>query len=141
VYHFFGAAEYPETIAIAQDHFVDALVAASRPDKTTVPEAVRAALTSRMLLFLGFQLDDWSFRALFRFILNLPGKELLRRRVHVAVQVDPEESDFDDPVSARRYIAQYLGDEKIRIYWGSVGEFVAALNQRRNPVAAVGLGG
>ena len=56
--------------------------------------------------------------------------------MHVAVQVDPEESEFDDPDVARRYIAQYLGDEKIRIYWGSVGDFVAELDRRRAPRAA-----
>lgn len=136
VFHFFGSAEDPETIAVAQDHFVDALVAASRPDTTTVPEKVRSALANTMLLFLGFQLDDWSFRSLFRFIMNQAGRDLLRNRIHVAVQVDPEESEFDDPASARDYIARYLDDEKIRIYWGSAGEFVAALGQRQRPPAA-----
>jgi hypothetical protein len=136
IYHFFGTATYQDSIVVTQDNFVDALVSASRKESSTVPQAVNAALTSTTLLFLGFRLDDWSFRVLFRYIMNQQGSSLLRNRVHVAVQVDPEESEFDDPDIARRYIAQYLGDEKIRIYWGSVGDFVAELDRRRAPRAA-----
>ena len=133
VYHFFGSATYQDSSVVTQDTYVDALVAASRKETTTVPPAVNKALTSTTLLFLGFQLDDWSFRVLFRYIMNQQGSSLLRSRVHVAVQVDPEESEFDEPQAARRYIAQYLGDERIRIYWGSVGDFVAELARRRAP--------
>jgi len=133
VYHFFGSATYQDSAVVTQDNFVDALVAASRKETTTVPPAVNKALTSTTLLFLGFQLDDWSFRVLFRYIMNQQGSSLLRSRVHVAVQVDPEESEFDEPQAARRYIAQYLGDERIRIYWGPVGDFVAELARRRTP--------
>ena len=136
VYHFFGSATYQDSIVVTQDNYVDALVSASRKESSTVPQAVNAALTSTTLLFLGFRLDDWCFRVLFRYIMNQQGSNLLRSRVHVAVQVDPEESEFDDPDSARRYIAQYLGDEKIRIYWGSVGDFVAELDRRRTRRAA-----
>ena len=136
VYHFFGSATYQDSIVVTQDNFVDALVSASRKESSTVPQAVNAALTSTTLLFLGFRLDDWCFRVLFRYIMNQQGSSLLRNRVHVAVQVDPEESEFDDPDVARRYIAQYLGDEKIRIYWGSVGDFVAELDRRRAGRAA-----
>jgi hypothetical protein len=140
VYHFFGSAAYQESIVVTQDNYVDALVAASRSDTTTVPPAVRAALTTRTLLLLGFQLDDWGFRALFRYIMNQQGSNLLQGRVHVAVQVDPEESEFDDPDDARRYLTRYLaqylgGEERMRIYWGSVGDFVAELNRRRGPQA------
>jgi hypothetical protein len=129
VYHFFGAATYRDSIVLTQDNFVDALVSASRAG--SVPKDVNAALTSTTLLFLGFRLDDWAFRVLFRYIMNQPGAQFLRKRAHVAVQVDPEESEFDDPGIARRYIARYLSDEKIRIYWGSVGDFVAELERRR----------
>jgi CHAT domain-containing protein/SIR2-like protein len=131
VYHFFGAATYQDSIVVTQDNFVDALVSASRGQSSTVPKSVNSAFINTTLLFLGFRLDDWSFRALFRYIMNLPGSNLLRKRAHVAVQVDPEESEFDDPYTARRYIARYLGDEKIRIYWGSVSDFVAELYRRQ----------
>lgn len=134
VYHFFGSAAYTESLVISQDNFIDSLIAASRTD--AVPSAVRAALCRRSLLFLGFQPDDWAFRTLFRFILKQEGAAKLRSFEHVAVQVDPEESEFDDPEIARRYLAQYLGDERIRIYWGSVTDFLAELDSQFNAPAA-----
>jgi hypothetical protein len=133
VYHFFGMAEHRDSIVLTQDHFVDALVSACREKSSTVPKSVNAALTSTTLLFLGFRLDDWAFRVLFRYILSQPGAERLRKKAHFAVQVDPEESEFDDPDTARRYIARYLNSEAIRIYWGSVGDFLAELDERRRP--------
>ena len=116
---------------------MDALVAASasRADDATVHRSVRAALTSRTLLFLGFQLHDWSFRALFRFIMNQQGRELLRERVHAAVQVDPEEGGFDDPDTAALYVKHYLssalGAERVGIFWGTVGDFMTELYRQR----------
>jgi len=138
IYHFFGSAEHQESIAVTQDHFVDALVAASRKDTSNVPTVLSSALTRTTLLFMGFQLDDWAFRAFFRYIINQQGANLLRGKNHVAVQVDPEESEFDDPEVARRNIARYLGDERIRIYWGSVGDFLLELDQRRTRPAVGG---
>lgn len=134
VYHFFGSAAMSESLVISQDNFIDSLIAASRTD--AVPSSVRAALCRRSLLFLGFQPDDWSFRTLFRFILKQEGAAKLRSFEHVAVQVDPEESEFDDPENARRYLAQYLGDERIRIYWGSVTDFLIELDTQFNMPAA-----
>ena len=137
VFHFFGSAEYQSSLALTQDDYVDTLVAASasRADDATVHRSVRAALTSRTLLFLGFQLHDWSFRALFRFIMNQQGRELLRDRVHAAVQVDPEESGFDDPDTAAHYVKHYLsaalGAERVGIFWGTVGDFMAELYRQR----------
>jgi CHAT domain/SIR2-like domain len=142
VYHFFGSAAHQESIAITQDHFLDALIAASRKD--VVPAEVRSGLSSRTLLFLGFQPDDWTFRTLFRFILRQEGAALLQSKdkIHVSVQIDPEENEFDDPEIARRYLAQYLGDERISIYWGSVGDFLVELERQYSgaPAAAPGAG-
>lgn len=141
VYHFFGSAAHQESIAITQDHFLDALIAASRTQ--VVPKEVCSGLSSRTLLFLGFQPDDWSFRTLFRFILNQEGAALLlsKDKVHVSVQIDPEENEFDDPETARRYLAQYLGDERISIYWGSVSDFLEELERQYSGAPAPVPGG
>lgn len=135
VFHFFGSAEYQTSLAVTQDDYVDALVAASRTQDQTVPQSVRAALTSRTLMLLGFQLNDWSFRALYRFIMNQEGRGLLRDKVHVAVQVDPDDSGFDDPEAAAYFVKQYLGEhlnaEKVGIYWGTVEDFMCELYRQR----------
>ncbi|XCN72347.1 MAG: hypothetical protein Q3M24_18895 [Candidatus Electrothrix aestuarii] len=38
-------------------------------------------------MFLGFQLDDWSFRMLFRLIMSLEGGARRKRLAHAAVQI------------------------------------------------------
>lgn len=134
VYHFFGRAEEEDSVAITQDQFLDSLISAARIK--AVPDPVRAALTRNTLLFLGFQHDDWAFRTLFRFINKLEGGSLLRKRKHVAVQLDPDDQTFDDPRIAQRYLARYLGEEQITLYWGRVDEFIRQLTDQVNAPGA-----
>lgn len=127
VYHLFGDITIPDSIVLTQDDYFDSLIAASSPDR--LPQAVRTAFTNKTLLFLGFNVDDWHFRVLFRFIVNLPGVNLLSRHKHVAVQIDPEEQRFSDPQAARRYLAKYFLEKRIHIYWGTVDDFVRELKR------------
>ena len=135
VFHFFGSAEYQDSLAVTQDDYVDALVAASRPQDQTVHRIVRSALTRSTLMLLGFQLSDWSFRSLFRFIMNQEGRGLLKDKVHVAVQVDPDDGGFDDPDAAAHFVKQYLGAyfdrERLGVYWGTVEDFMCELYRQR----------
>jgi hypothetical protein len=93
-----------------------------------IPEVVREALVSKALLFLGFKLDDWNFRVLFRSIMNREGRDLLEKRPHVAAQVTPEEERILIPERARRYLETYFqSNPTISIYWGSSHDFITEL--------------
>jgi hypothetical protein len=135
VYQLFGQLDVPESIVLAQDDYFDALIAASGEGR--LPQVVKGALTNRTLLFLGFNIDDWNFRVLFRFILNLPGAHLLRNHPHVAVQVDPEEQRFYDPRAARNYLEDYFSAQQIDIYWGTVDDFIRDLKKAHTAPAVV----
>jgi hypothetical protein len=97
-------------------------------------------LGGSLLLFLGFRLDEWDFRVLFRTILAQGGKRKLSERLkHVAVQLDPEEGRHADPEKARHYLQEYFQMAHIHIYWGGVEDFLAELRdrwRRDHPVAA-----
>jgi hypothetical protein len=95
-----------------------------------VPFVVRRALADTALLFLGFRMDDWNFRVLFRSIMSQEGRGRRRRYAHVAVQIDPEEGRILEPERARRYLESYFQDADISIYWGSAEDFVRELQQR-----------
>jgi hypothetical protein len=90
-----------------------------------VPTFVRSAMTNHKLLFLGFRMNDWSFRVLFRCIKIMEGHAGVSGQTHIAVQVDPEE-DIED---ARRYIQLYFSTNEvdIRFYPLSVESFVKEL--------------
>jgi hypothetical protein len=131
IYQILGRFKDPESLVLTQDDHFDFLIGASR-DKALIPNVVRHALTGRPLLFLGFQLADWSFRVLFRLIMSQDGRAQGRnlRFPHAAVQLDPEGSALLDPVEARRYLMDAYGGDAISLYWGSADDFLRDLAPR-----------
>lgn len=131
VYQILGRFKDPDSLVLTQDDHFDFLIGASR-DKALIPHVVRHALTGRTLLFLGFQLADWSFRVLFRLIMSQDGRAQGRnlRFPHAAVQLDPEGSPLLDLAEARRYLMDAYGGDAISLYWGSGEDFLRALAPR-----------
>lgn len=130
VYHVFGQLRDRASLVLTEDNFFDFLLQVNAGGEWKIPSAVTAAWSKNALLFLGFSPDDWTFRVLFRAIVSQPGRSLRDRKPHVAVQIDPEEGTSLDPRRARKYLEQYLTDEQIKTYWGSVDRFTRELWQR-----------
>ena len=128
VYHLFGHIEETDSLVLTEDDYFDYLIGATR-NKELIPPTLRVRLVNTCLLFLGFQLDDWSFRVLYRILMSQQGSELFKKRSHIAVQIDPEEDSIMDPQRARRYLQDYFRDTNISIYWGSATDFLQELQQ------------
>jgi hypothetical protein len=122
VYHLFGRLGEPDSVVLTEDDYFDYLIGATR-DKDLIPAVVRRALADTALLFVGFRMEDWSFRVFFRSIMRQEGRSRRSRYAHVAVQIDPEEGRILDPDRARRYLESYFQDADISIYWGNVEDF------------------
>lgn len=133
VYHVFGLYGRPDTMVLTEDDFFDYLIATSRLD-LLMPKLV-GRLMQCSLLFLGFRLDDWRFRVLFRMIVTRQGTETMKLLSHVGVQVNPDEQSMADVERARKYMESYFqgGSDapEISIYWGSAADFLKELNQHR----------
>lgn len=130
VYHLFGRLDDPDTIVLTEDDYFDYLIGVTR-NKDLIPSAVRRALADTALLFLGFQMDDWQFRVLFRSILAQQGGERRGRYPHIAVQIEPEEGRILEPERARRYLENYFTKgANISLFWGSADDFVKELQAR-----------
>jgi hypothetical protein len=148
VYHVFGMFGKPDSLVLTEDDFFDYLIAEARLD--LLLPALVGQLMQSSLLFLGFQLDDWRFRALFRMIVTRQGTRTLRDLSHVGVQVNPSEWSVTDAHKARRYIESYFhgggGAPDISIYWGSPRDFLTQLREHlaqageEQTVAAQGAG-
>jgi hypothetical protein len=80
---------------------------------------------------LGFRIDDWQFRILFHSLLDQPGNTLRDDHPHIAVQLQPEEERTLDPRRAREYLERYYDDAKIRLFWGTVEDFISQLALQR----------
>lgn len=130
IYHLFGRMDDPETIVLTEDDYFDFLIGVTR-NKDLIPSAVRRALADTALLFLGFQVDDWQFRVLFRSILSQQGGERRGRYPHIAVQIEPEEGRILEPERARRYLETYFSKgANVSLFWGSAQDFVKELHTR-----------
>jgi hypothetical protein len=134
VFHPFGVFAQPDSLVLTEDDFFDYLIATSA--YKLIPTAVRGSLTQSSLLFLGFPLEGWTFRILFRLIMTLEGCAKLKQLSHVGVQVDPEAHSRADVERARKYLQSYFGagrgrgEPRIDVYWGSAADFLKELNSQ-----------
>ncbi len=128
VYHLFGHLGVRNSMVVSEDQYFDYLIGITR-NKDLIPSALRAALNSTSLLFLGFQMEDWEFRVFFRFLLAQEGREMLKFFSHAAAQIEPAEDRILDIKRARKYLEEYFHGENIGIYWGSSKEFLSGLQE------------
>jgi hypothetical protein len=135
VFHLFGRLNVPESIVLTEDNFFDFLIGVTR-NRDLIPGPVRRAMTDSALLFLGFQLDDWQFRVLYRSILSQPGGERRKKHPHIAAQIEPDENRNLEPQRARLYLESYFQGANINLFWGSAEDFLEQLLPRI-PTASV----
>lgn len=137
VYHLLGHISCPNSLVLAEDDYFEYMMAAH--DLKCIPsggtigisDPLDLALTRLPLLFLGFQMNEWPFRAAFRSILS-PDRIISRKGLSsIAVQLAPEESPLL-PGQVRRYLDNYFKNVNIEAYWGSLDQFFAIL--RKNSV-------
>lgn len=130
VYYLAGRLDRPDTLVLTEDQYFDYLIGVTRqlPQEGAMPGVVKTAFVSSTLLFLGFDMDGWDFRALFRALLNQEGKLHGSGYVHAGVQIDPEADRIRSIDRARSYLEKYFDlTDRISIYWGSVEDFAREL--------------
>ena len=126
IYHLFGHLDDPRSLVLSEDDHFDFLTGFWRY-KDHIPAVVRAALSSTALLFMGFRVDGWGFRVLFRAIMNREGAGLAPQLAHVAAQVAPEEGRVIDPAGTRDYLSKYARAANVSLYWGTPDDFLGDL--------------
>jgi len=132
IYHLFGRLDDIESLVLTEDDYFDFLIEFWR-ERERIPAAVRRALASSSLLFLGFNLNQWDFRVLFRSLLKEQSSQRRRKQLHVAVQIDPDDDQITDPDRAREYLEKYFegfSESDINIYWGSCEDFLDVLQRQ-----------
>ncbi|MGH9604818.1 MAG: CHAT domain-containing protein [Terracidiphilus sp.] len=138
VFHAFGLFDQSRNadIVLTEDDFFDYLIVTTR--LKLQPDAVSGTLNNSSLLFLGFRLDDWRFRVLFRTIANSEGAGGLAEFTHIGVQVNPNDHEVADVERARNYLNDYFKKANragfsIDVYWGTPEDFFKQLQARLNP--------
>jgi hypothetical protein len=129
VYHFFGGFALKNSLVLTADDYFDFLIGATMK-RDSILKAVIRALADSALLYLGFRVDDWSFKVLFRCLVNKHVGEVSKGYAHVAVQVDPDTGGFTNPGQARDYLGTYYLRQEVSIIWCPIEEFMQQLQQR-----------
>jgi len=128
VYCLFGQLSEPDSVVLTEDDYFDYLIGISE-NNDKVPAYVRNAFTNTSLLFIGFRMDEWNFRVLFRSIVS-KSTEMTKKISHIAAQIEPEEGRIIDPDGARGYLEKYFDKSaNINLFWGTAEEFLKELWQ------------
>src|SRR5262249_7346201 len=93
---------------------------------------LRGALARSSFMFLGFRVDDWSFRVFLHYLDSMPSRSLLGKKLHVCVQVDPDDGLGADPSATRRFLERYFRASWtfFEIYWGSAEDVLQELDRQ-----------
>jgi hypothetical protein len=130
VFYLFGRWNDRGSLVLTEDEYIKYLIGFTS-NKAFVPEQVRLALSDTLLLFLGFQTDEWAFRVIFHSILAQAGSELLGQYAHIAAQIEPQDERTLEPLRARRYLEKYfIKGANINIFWGRAEDYLAGLMQK-----------
>jgi hypothetical protein len=131
VYHLHGHHAAPESLVLTEDDYIEFLVQASK-NKNLLPPIIKEALSSRMLLFIGYSLHDWTFRVLFRGLLAV--QPSYAQYSHLSVQLPPDGLNVPNDKQDRvmEYLDEYFSRQKISVFWGNVHDFAGQLRDRWN---------
>ena len=128
VYHLYGLENYPQTLVISEDDFMNFLISVAEDTNTQnpiIPLKLREVLAESRLILLGYHMQEWEFRALFRFILKFRKNELSPRST--VIQLKPRPKKIEDEKRSLAYLLQYFDKKQFDVEWTSAEEYVQKL--------------
>jgi hypothetical protein len=135
VYYPFGWLTQMESLVLSDDDYFQYLIWAgvdqTRGQNSDLLPRLNRALSQYAKMFLGFQLNDWTFRMLLYSITD-PTSGRTNRWNSVAVQLGPTEGMVVQPEMTRSYLEKYFGRFRnsllpTSLYWGTSQRFVQEL--------------
>jgi len=132
VYHLFGLENYPGTLALSEDDYMNFLMnsGVAKTDQNVFPPRLRDALSQSRLLLFGYHLRGWDFRTLFRFILEF--RKARAAKISYTLQFMPslEKETLDNSLL---YIEKYFGEYKFKVKWINAEKFLYELSDAYQP--------
>ena len=82
-------------------------------------------------MFLGFRVDDWSFRAFLQYLDNMPSRDCSAKN-YMSASKSTRTKGRRDPTRTRRFLEKYFLSSwtHFEIYWGSVEDFLQELDRQ-----------
>jgi hypothetical protein len=127
VYHLHGDIDVPQSLVLTERDYIQFVINLSKEkEKDILPSAVRSALATSSLIFVGYNLEQLNFRIIFQSVLGLQVGDL--RGTSISVQLPPLFSE-NKQKKALRYLREYIKDKKVRVYWGNSESFFKDLGE------------
>lgn len=127
VFHLHGSDDYPSSLVLTEDDYLDFMVNISRK-QSILPPRIQEALTDASLMFIGYRLRDINFRVIYRGLVQSMEGSL--RRLSVTVQMKPPDDHAGNTEAAEKYLDGYFADLNVRVFWGTAGQFANELLER-----------
>jgi hypothetical protein len=122
VFHLFGWERYPSTLVLSEGDYLDYLLRITQDTDTKnpiIPLYLRADLSASSLILLGYRLQDWDFRVLFRLV-----RQSALRPYSLLVQVSPEQIARNLKSSeVRKYLEDFFRGI-FTIQWSNADSFI-----------------
>jgi hypothetical protein len=135
VYHLFGLENYPTTLVLSEDDYMNWQISVAEElsqqiTNTTspgIPLRLREALAEKesQLMILGYNLQDWEFRVLFRFIWRFRKDEDLRRSTVIQLKPRPKNTEYEQ--NALGYLKQYFDIKRSNVKWTTAETYIRKL--------------
>ena len=128
VYHLYGLEDYPQTLVLGEDDFMNFLISVVEDTNTqnpVVPLRLREGLAESRLLLLGYRVRDWDFRVLFRFILKFRSIESAPRGM--LIQLKPGAQQSGNKEKSVEYLSRYFDKKQFGVEWTNTERFVQKL--------------
>jgi hypothetical protein len=127
VYHLYGLEEYPQTLVLSEDDYINFLISIAEDANTLhpkIPLYLRRAVGESQLLLIGFRLSDWDFRVLFRLMMNFRTGGFSPRGMLIQLEDKKNESSNTNAIE---YLKRYFGRKWFDIEWSDADRFVHEL--------------
>jgi hypothetical protein len=128
VYHLYGLEDYPQTLVQSEDDYINFIMSMVEDTNTlnpVVPLNLRRALGESNLILLGYRLQDWDFRILFRFILKFRRDEFSPRGM--VIQLKQAGKQVENVEKSLEYLSHYFDRRKFDIEWCDAECFIQKL--------------
>jgi CHAT domain/SIR2-like domain len=132
VFHMYGTDDRPASLVLTEDDYFDFVRAtASYPSSIPMglPRALKAKLSKAMLIFLGYDVRRLDCRVLLRGVVNPLNDPFQRDRIAV-FQIDPQDAEAPKESELRDYIRGCCEKVRIKVYYGTVRDFLGELRKR-----------
>lgn len=126
VYHLHGIDDYPDSLVLTEDDHLEFLVYVAKDFKELggTHDKVRNAISSSLLILLGYDLHAWDLRVLLAGLI----KDMPRRPRSFAIQLKSGQvKGIKDSKQFREYLQKSFGLAQFDVYWGDPQSFMLSL--------------